>query len=46
MAEDHDASALADQTPLRLKMKKIEKAMLEGRREEEEEEEDNWSALL
>jgi hypothetical protein len=37
MAEDHDASVLADRTSLRLKMKKIEKAMLERGEEEEEE---------
>ena len=36
-AEDHDASALAHQSSLRLKMKKIEKAMLEGEDEVEEE---------
>lgn len=39
MVEDHGASALGDQTPLRLKMKKIEKAMLKGGEEEEVEEE-------
>jgi hypothetical protein len=38
LGEDHDVSALADQTPLRLKMvKKIKKATLEGKEEIEEE---------
>lgn len=48
LGEDHDVSALADQTPLRLKtVKKIKKATLEG--EEEVEEEDyigqEWTLL-
>jgi len=38
MAEDHDAVCTCRSNPLRLKMKKIEKAMLEGGEEEVEEE--------